>query len=122
MQKLCRFGKLCRLLVMLNILQPAPLIHKELPLLFCNQLLSKLQYQFAVSNCFVKLLFPFKIAVSNCCVELLCQIAVSIQNCNVKLTVDAQLISQTALAQTLNNNVINWYTNHRLIKKTIFHC
>ncbi|XP_050258855.1 uncharacterized protein LOC126703829 [Quercus robur] len=48
-----------------------------------------------------------QIVVSNCCVKLLCQIAVSIQNCSVKLTVDAQLISQTALAQTLNNNVIN---------------
>ena len=25
-------------------------------------------------------------------------------------------------AQTLHNNAINWYTSHRLIKKTMFHC
>ena len=39
----------------------------------------------------------------------------AISNCCLKQDIQTK-------AQTLHNNAINWYTSHRLIKKTMFHC
>ena len=39
----------------------------------------------------------------------------AVSNCYLKQDIQTK-------AQTLHNNTINWYTSHRLIKKTMFHC